>query len=192
MLKRLLSGIGLVGIVSLITVLPALAHDGGDSVEFSLTGRMTLGIASVAAVLAVGTVQTLNLKLSKLQLSIIGLTIITAVVHLLAGLSNFILILNGLGYLTILAALYIIPVNSIRKMQVPLYWGLIGYTLLTIVLYFVSHPWGYEGDALDRLGLVTKAVEVVLAGLVLVDWFQHRRASNPMLPIQTSTQPSES
>ena len=192
MLKRFLSGIGLASIVSLITVLPALAHDGGDSVEFSLTGRMTLGIAAVATALAVGTVQTLNLKLSKLQLSIIGLTIITAVVHLLAGLSNFILILNGLGYLTILAALYIVPVNSIKKLQVPLYWGLIGYTLLTIVLYFVSHPWGYEGDTLDRLGLVTKAVEVVLVGLVLVDWFQHRRASNAMLPIQTSTQPSES
>jgi hypothetical protein len=117
---------------------------------------------------------TLNLR--RVQYGIIALATMTAVIHLLAGFNEFILLLNGLGYLALIAAIYLFP--QFRAIRGTLLWVLLGYTFVTIVLYFASHPWGYEYGSIDRLGLATKVIEVALAGLIFVDLWQRRQITN--------------
>ena len=195
MFRQTINSAIFLSILFLLSVMPAIAHGGDEesraeavasSVEFALTGRTILGIAVAASiVVAMGLVLVNSrLNLGQIQYGVIGLAIITAVIHLLVGLNELILLLNGLGYLALIAAIYLLP--PFRGMRGPLTWVLIGYTNITIVLYFASHPWGYEHGSLDRLGLVTKAIEIALAGLVFVDWWQRRRT--PSLPAATPAQ----
>lgn len=104
-------------------------------------------------------------KLSSRQMAIVGLTIVTAVIHLVLGIgsSNLLFILNFVGYIGLVVALYFLPQLAGQRPLVR--WVLVGYTALTVILYFVMNP-----DALTSvLGLVTKAVEVVLIFLLLTD-----------------------
>lgn len=98
---------------------------------------------------------------------IILTTLITAVIHLALGIPLF--ILNGLGYLGLLVLLYA-PLPALARFQPMVRYILIGYTVLTIVLYFVMAP-------LMALGLITKAVEVVLVILLAVEASRARRAT---------------
>lgn len=92
------------------------------------------------------------------------LTLITAVIHLALGFSqsNTLFLLNGAGYAALLYATFWTP--AFLKGQAGLVrWAFIGYTALTIVLYFAS--WGLDGFT-QPMGLLTKLVEVLLlAGL---------------------------
>ncbi len=73
------------------------------------------------------------------------------------------LLLNGLGYVGLLAALYL-PLNWLKGFRTPLRWGLLLYTIATLAGYFALHtPAQY-----DTLGLLTKVIEVALLGLVIV------------------------
>lgn len=195
MLRRTIKSTILLSFLFLLSVIPALAHGGDEeggaeaaasSTGFTLTGSTILGIAVVASiVVAIGLVTVKSsLNLRQVQFGVIGLATMTAVIHLLIGLNEFILLLNGLGYLALIAGIYLLP--PFKGFRGPLTWVLIGYTIVTIVLYFVSHPWGYEHGSLDRLGLVTKAIEIALAGLVLVEWWQRQRT--PSLPTATPAQ----
>lgn len=74
-------------------------------------------------------------------------------------------ILNGLGYLTLLAALYL-PIPQLSPYRHIVRWLLIGYTALTVILWIaigLRTPTGY----------VTTADEVVLILLLL---FEARRS----------------
>ncbi len=102
-----------------------------------------------------------SVKLRALDIAIIVLTLITAVIHLSLGGPMF--ILNGLGYLTLLIV-YFLP--ALAKWHGWIRWLFIGYTLLTIILYFVFSG----GESFQNsLGLVTKAVELVLLVLLFLD-----------------------
>ena len=102
-----------------------------------------------------------SLKLRPLDIGIIVLALITAVIHLSLGGPMF--ILNGLAYLAILIA-YFLPFFA--KWHGWIRWLFIGYTLLTIILYFVFNG----GESLQNsLGLVTKAAEAVLVVLLFLD-----------------------
>ena len=98
---------------------------------------------------------------------IILATLITAVIHLALGIPLF--ILNGLGYLVLLVLLYA-PLPALARFQPMVRYVLIGYTVLTIILYFVMAP-------LMALGLITKAVEVVLVILLVIEASRARRAT---------------
>ena len=98
---------------------------------------------------------------------IILTTLITAVIHLALGIPLF--ILNGLGYLGLLVLLYA-PLPALARFQPAVRYVLIGYTVLTIVLYFVMAP-------LMALGLLTKAVEVVLVILLAIEASRARRTT---------------
>jgi hypothetical protein len=102
----------------------------------------------------------------------------------LVGLNEVILLLNGLGYLALITATYLLP--QFKAFRGKLLWVILGYTIVTIVLYFVSHPWAYDHGSLDRLGVATKAVEVALVGLLFVDLWQSRQTTT--LPATASTQ----
>ncbi|PWH16966.1 MAG: hypothetical protein DDG58_08540 [Ardenticatenia bacterium] len=99
---------------------------------------------------------------------IVLFTLFTAAVHLYMGIIYYdtLFVLNGLGYLGLLGALFL-PIPLIRDLRMVWRWLLVGYAALTIILYFVINQLG-----VDTLGLVTKAAEVLLIVSLVVD--RHR------------------
>jgi quinol-cytochrome oxidoreductase complex cytochrome b subunit len=71
------------------------------------------------------------------------------------------LTLFSLGYLTLLAALYL-PISRLMPHRRVVRWALIGYATLTVLLWFVM------GER-TLLGYSTTACEVALVGLVVLE-----------------------
>jgi hypothetical protein len=107
----------------------------------------------------------MNLALGPKQYGIIGLALVTAVVHLYLGIrfGDTLFLLNGIGYIGLVAMLYL-PLAFLAAYRGYVRWVLIGYAALTVVLYFVM-----QGIQNDPLGWFTKAVEVALIGLLLTE-----------------------
>jgi hypothetical protein len=107
-----------------------------------------------------------------LGVGIFLLTLATAVIHLYLALTaissmglNFgvmLFILNGLGYLGLLAALQL-PIRQLARFRSAARWALVAFTALTIVLFFVMAP------QYTIIGYVDKAIEVALIALLLAD-----------------------
>jgi hypothetical protein len=108
-----------------------------------------------------------------LGVGIFLLTVATAVIHLYLGLTaiisfmgfNFgvmLFILNGLGYLGLLAALQL-PIPQLARFRSAARWALVVFATLTIVLFFVMAP------EYTIIGYVDKAIEVTLITLLLAD-----------------------
>jgi hypothetical protein len=96
---------------------------------------------------------------------IIILTVATALIHLslnfLMGKFDIMFTLNGLAYLTLLAALFLdIPIARENRKLVR--FGLIGFAIVTIV------AWIFLGDKTLWLGWLTKIIELVLIGLLIL------------------------
>lgn len=102
------------------------------------------------------------------QIGIITLALVTAVIHFALNFPSMLFILNGLGYLALLIALYW-PARLLWGHRFQLRWGLIVYTAITILAWLVL------GDKHLALGYITKAVELALIGLLLVEGYQSRR-----------------
>lgn len=105
-----------------------------------------------------------SVEVGAVDIGIILLTLITAIIHIALGQPLF--ILNGLGYLALLAALYL-PIPILKRWNRLIRWVFGGYILLTIVLYFVFHADGSWQE--DGLGMVTKLIEVILLLLLIYD-----------------------
>ena len=113
-----------------------------------------------------------------LGVGIFLLTLATAVIHLYLALTaipymgfNFgvmLFILNGLGYLGLLAALQL-PIPQLARFRSAARWDLVAYAALTIALWFIMAP-EYE-----IIGYVDKAIEVALIALLLADAYTSRR-----------------
>jgi hypothetical protein len=103
--------------------------------------------------------------IGNIQKGVIALTVLTALIHLALAFqfSDTLFYLNGFGYLALMAGLYFVP--QLAPYRWFLRWGLIDYTLLTIVLFFVMNAGGTYG----LLGLLTKAIEIGLVVLLLVE-----------------------
>jgi hypothetical protein len=96
-----------------------------------------------------------------IRIGVVVLTVITAIVHLSLLFPDPVFILNGLGYLTLLAALCLsiprlVPYRRVVRLT------LIGYATLTILL------WVAIGER-SLLGYFTTADEVALVILLLVE-----------------------
>ena len=100
-----------------------------------------------------------KITIGPLQWGIIVLTIATAVIHFSLLLPLF--ILNGLGYLTLLAALYL-PIPVLANYRNWVRWALMGFAALTIILWVVM-------GTRDSLAYVDKAIEVVLIVLLFIE-----------------------
>lgn len=86
----------------------------------------------------------------------------TAIIHLYLGLSGFpLFVLNGLGYLALVAALYL-PVARLARHRDAVRWALVGYTALTIVLWILV-------GARTPIGYADKLIEVALITLLLIE-----------------------
>jgi hypothetical protein len=70
-------------------------------------------------------------------------------------------LLNGIGYLTLVTALFL---PSLRRFQPIVRWLLIGFAALTIVMYFAV-----AGFRLNPIGIFDKIVEIALIILLLID-----------------------
>ncbi len=101
------------------------------------------------------------------------LTLLTAAVHFGVGLGEeveWLLVLNGVGYLVLLGLWLRPPVVWASEW---LRWLFIGYIAATILGYFAVD--GLEG-LYDPLGMLTKGLEVILLGLLLTErTYQARR-----------------
>lgn len=94
---------------------------------------------------------------------IVLLTLATASVHL--SLGGLLFILNGLGYLGLAALIvigYVKPHPLVERFDWLPRLALMGYAATTIVGYIIIGPY-------STLGWATKAVEVVLIGLLALD-----------------------
>jgi hypothetical protein len=97
-----------------------------------------------------------------LRVGVILLTVGTAVIHLYLGLQGFpLFILNGLGYLGLLAAL-ILPISRISEHRNLVRWVLVGYTALTIFLWILV-------GARNAIGYADKTIEIVLVALLVLE-----------------------
>lgn len=113
-----------------------------------------------------------------LQIGIMILAAITACVHLYRGylMSRFgimnlpfplLFFLNGIGYLALLAALYL---PQFQRFQRPIRWTLMGYTALTIILWFAI-----TAGRPNLLAYIDKPIEILLIVLLFIDDRQARK-----------------
>ena len=96
-----------------------------------------------------------------IRTAVVLLTLIAASVHLSLLFPDPGFILNGLGYLTLLAALYL-PIPRLAPYRRVVRWTLIGYATLTILL------WVTIGER-TLLGYSTTADEVALVVLLILE-----------------------
>lgn len=105
----------------------------------------------------------LSVTLTPARIAIAVLAIITGVYHLL--LPDPMLMLNGLGYLGLLF-LYFVQQKILRIPRPTVRWIFMGYTAITIILYFVVR--GAEGLTFLP-GMFIKLVELGLLVLLYLD-----------------------
>ena len=96
-----------------------------------------------------------------IRIGVVVLTLMAAIVHLSLLFPDPVFILNGIGYLTLLAALYV-PVPRLVPHRRVARWALVGYATLTIL------AWVAIGEH-TLLGYSTTAGEVALVILLLME-----------------------
>lgn len=104
-------------------------------------------------------------RMSAVQIGIILTTVTAALIHFSLLFPDVLFILNGLGYLTLLAA-YFLPIDLARKYHNLIRWLFIAFTLVTILAWIVM---GDKSWPAGSLGYLTKIIEVVLIVLLLID-----------------------
>ena len=116
------------------------------------------------------------------------LTAATGILHLLVGFNmvggsgatNWILVLNGVGYLVLLWLFW----TSSGSRRGTIRWILLAYTLITLVGYFILN--GSAGFQ-STVGLIIKAIELLLIILLFLDRGSDRVAVTAPAPAATRT-----
>ena len=98
---------------------------------------------------------------SALRVGIVALTLVLALIHLQLAFPDPMFILNGLGYLALLAALYL-PIPQLARYRNLVRWVFIGYTALTLTLWLII-------GARTTVGFISAASEVALIVLLLLE-----------------------
>jgi hypothetical protein len=104
-------------------------------------------------------------RLNAVQIGIIILTLATALIHFSLLFPDVLFILNGLGYLALLAA-YFLPIELARKNHNLVRWLFIIFAAVTILGWVAIGDKSWPDGA---LGYVTKLIEVGLIVLLVVD-----------------------
>lgn len=99
-------------------------------------------------------------KLTAIDYGIILLTLATALIHFTLMFPSAMFIFNALGYLALLAALYL-PIPALAERRDFVRWALIGYTAFTIV------SWVAMGSRIP-IAYVDKLIEAVLIVLLIL------------------------
>jgi hypothetical protein len=103
-------------------------------------------------------------RIGGLQIGIILLTVATAVIHLVLGVPNMLpmFVLNGIGYLVLVIALYLPRLAAYRTYT---RWALIAFTAVTII------GWVVIGER-NTIAYVDKLIEVALIVLLFIEMRQ--------------------
>lgn len=96
-----------------------------------------------------------------IQIGIIVLTLATAVIHLTLNFPDTLFILNGLGYIALLAALYL-RIPQLADYRNLIRWAFMAFAAITIIAWIAI-------GSRSPLGYATKAIEVVLIALLYMD-----------------------
>jgi len=76
--------------------------------------------------------------------------------------------LNGFGYLALLGA-YFLPIPFFQQRRNLVWWTLIGYTVLTFILWIVLGDKNFVPGTSSAIGYYAKAAELVLIAFLLSD-----------------------
>lgn len=109
--------------------------------------------------------ETTPTGINTIKAGIILLTLVTALVHISLLFPDVLFILNGLGYLSLLAA-YTLPLPFIRENRGLVRWVFIGYTAITIIAWLAIGDKSWPSGA---LGYITKIAELTLIALLVRD-----------------------
>jgi len=101
---------------------------------------------------------------------IIICTLATALLHLslFPQLGFDPIFLNGFGYLALLGA-YFLPIPFLQQRHKLVWWALVGYTLLTIVLWIVLGDKQFVAGTPSAIGYYAKTAEVILLAFLWAD-----------------------
>lgn len=107
--------------------------------------------------------------LGPLQWAIILLATVTAMIHIALAFTfpsgaDPIFILNGLGYLGLVALLYL-PVAALARYHNAVRWMLMAYTATTVILWLFP-----QIGARSAVAYITKLIEIALIACLWLDW----------------------
>ena len=111
------------------------------------------------------------MKLAPKQIGILVSGLATAFLHLyLASKMGFFdpIVLNGLGYIGLLGA-YFLPIPFFQQKHKLVWWGLVGYTILTIILWFILGDKNFVFGTSAAIGYYAKTAEVILLAFLWSD-----------------------
>jgi hypothetical protein len=109
-------------------------------------------------------------------MAIVILAVATAAIHLWlawvviprnsgTGSPDIAFTLNGLGYVALVAALYL-PLDFLRRRRALVRWVLVFYTAFTVSLWFFM---AFLAGDRTTIGYVTKAIELALIVLLVLE-----------------------
>ena len=108
-------------------------------------------------------------KMGGLQMSIVALALSTAAIHFFRNFPDVVFILNCLGYLGLLAALYL-PAPFFASRRGLVRTVLMGFAALTIIAWIGM---GDKSLATGYVGYIDKVIEIVL---IILLWLEHQRS----------------
>ena len=110
------------------------------------------------------------MKLTGRQIGIILSNLATAFLHLslLPKMGADPIALNGLGYLGLLGA-YFMPMQFFQEKHKMAWWGMFGYTVLTIVLWVIMGDKYFVAGTSSAIGYYAKTAEVFLLAFLWAD-----------------------
>ena len=91
---------------------------------------------------------------------IILFAVATAILHITL-FPDIMFTLNGLGYLGLLGA-YFLPIPFFQQRHNLVWWALVGYTVLTILLWVIMGEKDFNASPTAPIGYYAKAAEVLL------------------------------
>lgn len=109
------------------------------------------------------------MKLAIRHYGIIITNLLTAYLHI-SLYPDFGFTLNGFGYIGLLGA-YLLPIPFLqdREIHLILWWGLVIYTIVTILLWFAIGDMRFVAGTSSAIGYYAKAAEVVLLAFLWAD-----------------------
>lgn len=109
--------------------------------------------------------ETTRTGIGAIKTGIILITLTTAAIHISLLFPDVLFILNGLGYLGLLAA-YTLPLPLVKDRRAMVRWVFIGYTAVTILAWLAIGDKSWPSGA---LGYFTKILELLLIALLNLD-----------------------
>jgi hypothetical protein len=107
------------------------------------------------------------MKLTFKHYGIILCTLMTAYLHL-SLYPDFSFTLNGIGYLSLLGG-YFLPIVFFRENHDIVWWGLVIYTVTTIILWVFIGDWHFVLGTSSATGYYAKTAEIFLLSFLWAD-----------------------